>query len=765
MSSARPQDWHRSHPQDPGRLLLLVILFFLAAISFEAAGWTEGLWVVRWIAVGGVLVGYLLARVRLPSFVSRVIGVLLGISWTLAWVVRLVRAPSWRLGLEDVLFRVVEWAQLALSGGQGEDNLIFVLFLSLMMWYLAEASAWALFRLDNAWLPAAGAASIVAANAHYGRDVIALHLGLVLLVALALVILTHLRLREQVWRTENVRYDPEVGWQLLRHGMTWALVLAVLTFLSPVPRERLDVAQRLSALEEPWSRLQEEWNRLFAALNYRSSPQATSFGDRLILAGPPRRSQEVVLEVQSARASYWRANVYHAYTGRGWVNTDGQRQSWDPSDPRHRPVLEAKREPLTQVFQVKAVFEQVIFAAPQPVQIQYPVRAIFEPLPQVVGRTLTEGAIEAQASEQPAYPFLDASTFVPRRSLHPGDSYTVVSHISVADKQSLRAARTDYPGWVLERYLQLTDTVTQRTRDLAAEIAAPYDNPYDQAEAIQNYLRQMEYTELVSGPPPGQDGVDYFLFDLRKGFCDYYATAMAVMLRTLDIPARVASGYASGEYDEEASVWRVRDADGHSWVEAYFPDYGWIEFEPTPLRPVPVRPEYPAPPEVNASTGAEPTPDPGLDEAGGLNLPEEAGPLGALDELMDVQRMKGLGLAGLAIGLVSAAVALWWLELRPGHSAGDAYRRFVRWSAFLGLPRRDWTAPAEHARQVAERWPQAGREAAELAELYGAERFGQQEGLGQAAEGSWRRLRGRIAASLLPKVTWGEGAEDGEELR
>jgi hypothetical protein len=89
--------------------------------------------------------------------------------------------------------------------------------------------------------------------------------------------------------------------------------------------------------------------------------------------------------------------------------------------------------------------------------------------------------------------------------------------------------------------------------------------------------------------------VDFFLFDLRQGYCDYYATAMAVMARQLGLPARLVTGYASGSYNPYRAVYTVSEADAHSWVEIYFPRYGWIEFEPTGSHPLIDRPDRPSP--------------------------------------------------------------------------------------------------------------------------------------------------------------------------
>jgi hypothetical protein len=99
---------------------------------------------------------------------------------------------------------------------------------------------------------------------------------------------------------------------------------------------------------------------------------------------------------------------------------------------------------------------------------------------------------------------------------------------------------------------------------------------------IQTYLRTTFSYSLTTPPPQaGRDPVDYFLFDAPGGFCSYFASAMAVLLRVNGVPARVASGYATGSYDSERQAYRISAGDAHAWVEVYFPGLGWVEFEPT----------------------------------------------------------------------------------------------------------------------------------------------------------------------------------------
>jgi transglutaminase-like putative cysteine protease len=170
--------------------------------------------------------------------------------------------------------------------------------------------------------------------------------------------------------------------------------------------------------------------------------------------------------------------------------------------------------------------------------------------------------------------------------LHDGiTNYSIVSWATDLTSEQFTTALTDYPTEITDLYLQLPDQLPQRVRNLAMRLTAGVDTPYEKALRIESYLRiTYPYTLDVPPPPEDHDAVDYFLFEAPGGFCSYYASAMAVMLRAVGVPARVVTGYAMGEYDYDINAYQVLAADAHAWVEVYFPGYGWVEFEPTTSR-------------------------------------------------------------------------------------------------------------------------------------------------------------------------------------
>ena len=160
--------------------------------------------------------------------------------------------------------------------------------------------------------------------------------------------------------------------------------------------------------------------------------------------------------------------------------------------------------------------------------------------------------------------------------------YIAESHPLAPLTPELEHKTSSYPPSIANENLQLPAIMDQRIRKLAEQIAAKQSTKFQKARAIEQYLlSQYGYTLELPSPLPA-DPLANFLFNRKKGHCEYFATAMAVMLRTIGIPARVVNGFHGGEYNDITGSYIIRARDAHSWVEAYFSDYGWYTFDPTP---------------------------------------------------------------------------------------------------------------------------------------------------------------------------------------
>ena len=167
--------------------------------------------------------------------------------------------------------------------------------------------------------------------------------------------------------------------------------------------------------------------------------------------------------------------------------------------------------------------------------------------------------------------------------MQPGEKYTVQIYVPKFGPIENFGSENNYPNDVANAYLNLPDNFPTALSDLTKEITEGTNNNYQKAINIRDFLRtNLEYSQDIPAPPPGKDAIQHFIFDEKTGYSDYFGSSMAVMLRAADIPSRLAVGYLNSEYDEKEDIYIVRESGAHAWPEAYFSNYGWIPFEPTP---------------------------------------------------------------------------------------------------------------------------------------------------------------------------------------
>jgi hypothetical protein len=299
----------------------------------------------------------------------------------------------------------------------------------------------------------------------------------------------------------------------------------------------------------------------------------------------------------AARRYYWRWLIYDRYDGKAWSSSLTNTLSYSADEalfefggqePRlvHQTILKA-----TAADQ-RLYWTGSLLRADQPIQVSW------RTPPSVENPLLSMDMLGSLMQGQ-----------------HQG--YSADSLLSQSTETQLRAASQAYPPQILEKYLPLPDTVSQRVRDLALTLTSEAQNPYDKAQAIEAHLRTQPYTLDVPSVPAGREIADYFLFEIKTGYCDYYATSMVVLARAAGLPARIVMGYVSSEYDSQTQQYIVRRTNAHSWVEIYFPDHGWIEFEPTANQPLIERPlEQPVVIPTPTATPApeQPLPEPKIRE-------------------------------------------------------------------------------------------------------------------------------------------------------
>ncbi len=719
---------------------LLNATLLTVAWSIQAAQWTEGLNRLPWAVLASVTIGSLLAKSRWSSPLTHFLSAFIGAAWAAFLTGTLLPAElSWRNRLIELAERLLTWFVKALTGGTSGDDLPFVLGLILLLWLLGHLCAWFAFRSRMIWGSGVLGGAALLFNLCWAPPHLSVYLGLYLFCASLLVARYTVYLQEREWQAARIGYKAGMAYYFLRDGVILALTFLLFAWSFPVPSVDGQVVALRERLESPWQLIQDHWTRLFPSLKHHPIQPPKAFDMVLNLDEPIQLSDEPVMDVWAEKRYYWRAAVYDQYTGRSWINTDRYLILLKANAPLVELPYQLRRE-IVQTVRVLQPEMNLIHAAPQPVRVDRPVWAVHTP-------SSPERAGSLKAFSMLAY----------SGDLAGEGTYTVVSSVSEASAERLRAAGSDYPAWVTDRYRQLPPTVPQRVRALARQITQGEDNAYDKATALEKYLRKFLYNESVEAPPQGRDGVDYFLFDSRQGYCNYYASAMAVMARAVGIPARLASGYTSGRDVAERGAYRVFGSDAHTWVEIYFPGYGWVDFEPTGIRSPIVRPE----PENEVEEELQDE-ERGFGEEG---RGEE--PLGPGESASDApsasipppwpgrEGVAAFWAGGLILALLGGGLALWlqpWRKRRPLSQVERAYENMLRWANWLGLGLQPHQTPYEHAALLARAIPSARNAINHLVALYVRGRFrageldaAEREGARQA----WRHLRPILRHQLL----------------
>ena len=307
-----------------------------------------------------------------------------------------------------------------------------------------------------------------------------------------------------------------------------------------------------------------------------TSDVSTGFTDRVQLGriGQIQQSSAVVMHIeiqndlQGAYDLKWRGVALSAFDGRVWSNSYDQTQVRPAGDGSYRlaPLVDPRDASVVvgRSIRYRVLMEpvgtNVFFLAERPQSLTGNFRQV---------STDAGGAVYNLDADQPI------------------NRYEAVSQLPETDIDELRLAANTAPVG-MDGYLKLPP-LDIRISKLAEEITAPAPSNYDKAIALERYLStRFGYTLELPRTLP-QDPLANFLFERKKGHCEYFASSMAVMLRSLRIPSRIVTGFRGGEYNDLTGQYVVRASDAHSWVEAYFPGSGWISFDPTPAGSLPTR--------------------------------------------------------------------------------------------------------------------------------------------------------------------------------
>ncbi len=728
-------------------------LFAVSLVFLSLAGSLQGANLVRNMppmiptAMGAMLLGLFAARIQSTQAIIHVGGLLLGSLVVLLAVQGYADGATIQDRIVDIRIRMQEWFAIVRAGDISNDNLPFVLLIHSLTFLAAYFGTWATYRWHTPWIAVLPAGLFLLINISLLRGQPSTAFVFYLFGALLLVARMHLQKRQATWRRNGIEYPEFISLSVAQLTVTLAAGLMIAAWLVPLGTQARVVESAVSTAMKPVNSQTDFFVRMFHNLDASRSGNFHSYGDVLPIRGDVSLGSRELFRVQGLvdglsdeQLRLLRGASYDEYTGVGWRATDRERLRIDGGGTAvTQDAAYQKREFRSLDFTITSGESTVFFEG------------------SAFGTNLDSSV------EVPDAFSADVEHVRSRRGLREGDSYSSVGTVSFATADDLRLSGTDYPDWVMERYLQLPAELPDRVFEQAFQISGGAATPFDKAVVLEEYLRTFPYDLEVPAAPPGRDPVDYLLFDLQRGYFDYMSSAMAVMLRTQGVPARVAVGYAVDLDDPDSRLtgaYAIQRNDAYSWVEVFFPSYGWIAFNPTQDRPATSGSgggTLPDQTDIGQFPITEPILDDLFDDLGG-EFPIGSGTGGALQTQPNVQGAGFpwwvvwtlLGAMAAAAAIVGAGMVSWNWGLGNLEARARLWAKAQRLGGWAGMGTRDEETPREWSRRMGQA---VGQEeaAVNLASAYEESRYGRPD-LQRIEEAEATEAYRQIRSSLLRRI-------------
>ena len=555
-------------------VLLLVIATLIVSARLVVTGWLPDLHIVANLTRLGLLLGALLGYSRFKKITTSI----LTFGYTFMLLPLLVYTtitPYFTLEerLYELSIRFLASFDLFLAQEAVEDPILVLILLGMLFWLIAVYAGFALLRHQNglaALLPSLIALLAIQYNDHKLETPLWM-IGFYFFFAFLLLARLDYLENQKKWREKNFFIIPDIKIDLNLFSTVAIAVLLVFTW-------------NLPSSDAEWQRVLRWWDKttykfettrrnldnLFSAVDNPVEVRGSVvYGSSLTLGERSYQGTNAIavidvpdpdtVEKLSPRY-YWRIRSYDIYENGSWSASENvTTERLSAQIPLLLPI-DLESETALFTFTNKTEQRVNLLTPPQTYWSDIDTFATYQELP--------EGT-------------LDLNLLRATERLRVDEQYAVRAAFLAPTVAQLRAAGRDYPAWVTERYLQLPADLPASIPELAREITRGRVSPYDKARVITTYLRtEIEYAESIPAPPAGRDALEWFLFTWQEGYCNYSASAQVVMLRSLGIPARLVVGFAQGQKVEEGN-YAIIQKDAHAWPEVYFPEIGWVEFEPT----------------------------------------------------------------------------------------------------------------------------------------------------------------------------------------
>jgi len=704
----------------------LLVFFLTLAVSKSTvtAQWVAGIEVVPMVALVGAIVMGLLALTPIPWGAGVLIGMALGpvAAGVAAWPALHANYPSDALGLS----LLQTWWVRVQNGSAISDSAFDLYLISWLMWVTGGWLAWCVLRWRRPLLGLVPGAAAFATNLlNFPRDQNGYVLT-VLILTLALLLWTNYTGSIADAMRARVKLTGDARWDFWESGLVaMAALIVVAIMLPPLSTVDHSVDMESSAFTN-WAQLLQTLSHPGQSGNTSGVGTGTTGFSSDILLNPSLKRTHAIVFTYTVQGTY--ADPYY-FRGVNDTFLAGGAWRYAQVGQYHEAIVKNVVPRFAEEYAKMdvAAFKVNMIAPPTGNSdiLFYPGR-----LYHASRDSLATESLVVPPTTSGALMNIDRLASVSPRTSR--GAYGVTVEYSAATTADLQAAGNSFPDWI-SAYTQLPPNyrapdVLDRIHNKALEIvqAAGAHNEYDAAVAIEAYLRSnvFTYTLEPQRAPFGADPLEYFLFTSHQGYCEFFASAMGDMLRSLGIPTRLVSGFGPGTYDPSISGYIVRSEDAHSWVEAYFPNYGWIQFEPTRdtsgiYIPIPrgasgnniCQRDLGCDTPGGGSAGGPP-PGPAGKGAGGVDVSGAGGGGGFSLRIPDPSTLTKIVAIVVALLLFVFAAAARYL--RPRTVMG-VWRRTLVLARLAGADQRSGETPFELGRRLARSFPEASEPMRSLA--------------------------------------------------
>ena len=586
--------------------ILLIIVLEVVAFRLRITGWTPNLVIVEALVFASTILGLALGYSTFRAWIVWIFGLvftLFFIPLEFGWLMESFN-PEWWDKLNDLYARLYFSVFDFIHNKPVQDPLLFLTVMAIFFWMVGILAGYQLTRHGKPWGPliiSGLGLLIIDFYTPYieNRD---RYSAIFVFLTLFLIARNYLLRSRREWAEKGATVDPEIGFNMGRTVAISGLVLILVAWNIPLLVQALTPSTEIQkSLAQQWEILREKLQNGVAGLTSPAVATSDYFGNSLALGAGGARDEEIVFTVKisgdipTGIRFYWKAHSYDQYNG-SWISVIDSTQS-----------INANKWPfLYPDWQGRKVVDFTFSAATASIRNLY-----LPAFPLSIGHGADViGKVEPDGT-------FDLVGLMANPILKSGETFQARSWVTAPTIFQLQNASKKFTSNVTNTYLQLPDGFSPRVKNLAVDITRNLSTQYDKVEAVTNWLRKnITYKETVAPPPEGVDPIVWFLFDYKKGFCNYYASAEVLMLRSLGIPARLAVGYAEGGFNQDTNTFTVRRRDSHAWPEVYFEGFGWVEFEPTTSQPLK---DFPG--VVSNDTTLAPVSTPSLPGDGQLGLP------------------------------------------------------------------------------------------------------------------------------------------------